>query len=37
VLAFVNTLMVNTFIASSLRLTLVVVDVDENQKVGEEL
>lgn len=37
VLASINMSMVNTSIASSLRPTLVVVDVDESYKAGEEL
>jgi hypothetical protein len=36
-IAFVNASMVNTSIASSLRPTLVVIDANESQKVGEEL
>jgi hypothetical protein len=37
VVAFVNTSMVNISIALSSRLILVIIDVDENEKAGEEL
>jgi hypothetical protein len=37
VLEFVNTLMVNTSITSSLGLTLIIIDANESQKTGDEL